>query len=93
MTSFCGRHVGGYTGFSIDISKAAKTGNNIIAIRVNNNWRSDVAPRAGEHTFSGGIYRHVRLVITDNTYRDWYGIWITTPLLESTEGKRSNVND
>ena len=89
---FCGRHVGGYTGFSIDISKAVKTGNNIIAIRVNNNWRPDVAPRAGEHTFSGGIYRDVRLVIRDNTYLDWYGIWITTPSLESTEGKRSNVN-
>lgn len=58
-----GRHMGGYTGFSIDISSYIKTGDNLLAVRVNNLWRPDVAPRAGEHVFSGGIYRNVRLVI------------------------------
>ena len=88
----CGRHVGGYTGFSINISKAVKAGDNLIAIRVNNNWRPDVAPRAGEHTFSGGIYRNVRLVITDKTYVDWCGTCITTPTLEQTKGNSSTVH-
>jgi hypothetical protein len=89
---FCGRHIGGYTGFVTDISKAVKTGDNLIAVRVNNNWRPDVAPRAGEHTFSGGIYRNVRLVITDKVHIDWCGTCITTPRLEQAEGKRSEVN-
>lgn len=57
-----GRHVGGYTGFSINISDCAKVGDNMVAVRVNNLWQPDVAPRAGEHVFSGGIYRNVRLV-------------------------------
>ena len=34
----------------------------MVAVRVNNLWQPDVAPRAGEHVFSGGIYRNVRLV-------------------------------
>jgi beta-galactosidase len=89
---FCGHHIGGYTGFSIDISNAVKVGNNLIAIRINNNWRPDVAARAGEHTFSGGIYRDVRLVITDRTYIDWCGTCITTPTLEQTAGSSSTVN-
>ena len=57
-----GKHVGGYTGFSVDISPWIKKGKNLIAVRVNNLWKPDVAPRAGEHVFSGGIYRNVRLV-------------------------------
>ena len=57
-----GSHVGGYTGFSVDVTKAVKAGNNEMAVRVNNIWKPDVAPRAGEHVFSGGIYRNVRLV-------------------------------
>lgn len=42
-----------------------KKGKNLIAVRVNNLWKPDVAPRAGEHVFSGGIYRNVRLVKKD----------------------------
>lgn len=39
-----GRHVGGYTGFSINISDCAKVGDNMVAVRVNNLWQPDVAP-------------------------------------------------
>ena len=63
-----GTHKGGYTGFSIDISAYLKEGKNLVAVRVNNCWRPDLAPRAGEHVFSGGIYRNVRLVIKPPTY-------------------------
>src|SRR6185312_16769508 len=31
-----GEHQGGYTGFTIDITDAVKTGDNVVAIRVNN---------------------------------------------------------
>jgi len=74
-----GRHVGGYTGFSIDITPYAKAGANLLAVHVNNEWKARVAPRAGEHVFSGGIYRNVRLVVTDPVHVAWYGTFVTTP--------------
>lgn len=74
-----GRHVGGYTGFSVDITPYAKAGRNVLAVHVNNVWNPRVAPRAGEHAFSGGIYRNVRLVITDPVHVAWYGTFVTTP--------------
>lgn len=86
-----GGHVGGYTGFSVDISDAIKAGKNLVAVRVNNLWKPDVAPRAGEHVFSGGIYRNVRLVVKAPVHIDWYGTFITTPDLEANAGQSSVV--
>lgn len=86
-----GRHVGGYTGFSINISDCAKVGDNMVAVRVNNLWQPDVAPRAGEHVFSGGIYRNVRLVKKTPVHIAWYGTFVTTPELEEQDGKSSSV--
>lgn len=74
-----GKHNSGYTGFEIDITKAIKKGENTVAVRLNNLWDSRVAPRAGEHVFSGGIYRDVRLVVTDPVHVVWYGTFVTTP--------------
>lgn len=84
-------HVGGYTGFNVNLSSAVKKGNNLIAVRVNNIWKPDVAPRAGEHVFSGGIYRNVRLVLKAPTHIDWYGTFITTPDLGKNKGKSSII--
>jgi hypothetical protein len=74
-----GEHRGGYTGFSFDITDAVKPGDNVLAVRVNNLWDAQLAPRAGEHVFSGGIYRNVRLVVTDPLHVAWYGTFVTTP--------------
>ncbi len=74
-----GQHQGGYTGFSFDITEAIKPGNNLLAVRVNNIWNPRLAPRAGEHVFSGGIYRDVYLVMTDPLHVTWYGTFVTTP--------------
>src|SRR5262245_24393839 len=52
-----GAHEGGYTGFCFDITNFVKPGENVLAVRVNNNWDPRIQPRAGEHIFSGGIYR------------------------------------
>lgn len=82
-----GRHRGGYTGFSVDITAAAKTGDNIIAVRVNNLWEPTLAPRAGEHVFQGGIYRDVWLVTTDPVHVAWYGTKVTTPELSDQSGR------
>lgn len=86
-----GRHVGGYTGFSVPISKWVRQGKNVVAVRVNNVWRPDVAPRAGEHVFSGGIYRDVRLTIQNPVHVEWCGVSITTPELEQEKGLASSV--
>jgi len=52
-----GEHIGGYNGFSIDITSAIKTGDNVVAVRLNNNWNAQIPPFTGDHTFQGGIYR------------------------------------
>ena len=60
-----GRHQGGYTTFTFDLTSYLHEGENLLAVRVNNLWNPRVAPRAGDHQFSGGIYRDVWLNITD----------------------------
>ncbi|XHR31306.1 MAG: glycoside hydrolase family 2 TIM barrel-domain containing protein [Chthoniobacteraceae bacterium] len=78
-----GRHEGGYTGFILDITDAVNPGDNTVAIRVNNLWNARLAPRAGEHVFSGGIYRNVRLVVTSPLHVAWYGTSVTTPQISA----------
>ena len=80
-------HRGGYTGFPVDITAAVHPGRNIVAVRVNNQWDPTLAPRAGEHVFSGGLYRDVWLVATDAVHVPWTGTRITTPDLSASSGK------
>jgi beta-galactosidase len=84
-----GQHQGGYTGFSIDVTDKAIPGDNVIAVRLNNLWNPRLAPRAGEHVFSGGIYRDVHLVVTDPVHVAWCGTFITTP---EVSAKHAMVN-
>jgi hypothetical protein len=79
-------HKGGYTGFSLDITDAVKPGDNLVAVRLNNLWNAQLAPRAGEHVFSGGIYRDVRLVVTEPLHVTWYGTFVTTPEVSAESG-------
>lgn len=85
--SFVAKHEGGYTGFLVDISDFIKKGDNILAVRVNNIWQSGLAPRAGEHVFSGGIYRDVRLIQTNRIHIDWCGSSITTPVVSEKKAE------
>jgi len=80
-------HRGGYTGFPVDVTAAVRPGRNLVAVRVNNNWDPTLAPRAGEHVFSGGLYRDVWLVATDAVHVPWTGTRITTPELSAASGK------
>ena len=82
-----GSHRGGYTGFPIDITSAVHPGRNVVAVRVDNSWDPTLAPRAGEHVFSGGIYRDVWLVATEPVHVTWYGTGITTPDLSAASGR------
>jgi beta-galactosidase len=81
-----GEHKGGYTGFTFDITDAVKPGDNLVAVRVNNLWDPRLAPRAGEHVFSGGIYRDARLVVTAPVHVAWYGTFVTTPQVSKESG-------
>jgi len=82
-----GDHLGGYTGFSFDITKDLHPGDNVIAVRLNNNWNPQLNPRAGEHNFNGGIYRNVYLVTTSDLHVDWYGTFVTTPGLSKAKAR------
>ncbi|WP_205325147.1 glycoside hydrolase family 2 TIM barrel-domain containing protein [Glycomyces sp. YM15] len=76
---FVDRHEGGYTPFTVDISDAVVEGPNDVFVRVNNLWNPRLAPRAGDYSFNGGIYRDVSLIVADRVRIDWYGIGVTTP--------------
>ena len=79
-----GRHLGGYTGFSLDATSAVATGDNVVAVQLNNSWNAQLAPRGGDHQFSGGIYRDVNLVATDPMHVAWYGTYVTTPTVSAS---------
>ncbi|MEI6604210.1 MAG: glycoside hydrolase family 2 TIM barrel-domain containing protein [Verrucomicrobiota bacterium] len=74
-----GTHDGGYTGFDVDLTPQVKAGANVLAVRVDNRWDPVLPPRAGEHVFCGGIYRDVRLVVTDPLHIPRNGVLVTTP--------------
>ena len=75
-----GRHLGGYTPFLIDISALLRHGPNRIVVVVSNEWNAQLAPRAGEHTFNGGIYRDVTWIVGSKTRFAWYGTFVrSTP--------------
>jgi hypothetical protein len=86
-----GEHKGGYTGFSMDITSAIHSGDNVLAVRLNNNWNAQIEPRAGDFNFIGGIYRDVNLVVTDPLHVTWYGTFVTTPDVFTNAGT-VNVN-
>ncbi|KQR23503.1 glycoside hydrolase family 2 [Microbacterium sp. Leaf151] len=83
-------HEGGFSGFEVDISDYVVSGANEIAISVDNRWRHDLAPRAGDHQFTGGIYRDVTLNVTDPVHVDWYGTAVTTPALTNPDWNTSD---
>jgi beta-galactosidase len=84
-----GEHIGGFTGFIFDITSAVHEGDNVVAVRLNNKWNAQLAPRAGDYHFSGGITRDVYLVITDPLHVTWYGTYVTTPQVSTA---RATVN-
>lgn len=61
-----GEHLGGFGAFCFEITSFVKFGApNLIAVRVDNSKRADLAPLAGDFTIFGGIYRPVHLLVTD----------------------------
>lgn len=92
---FVGKHIGGYTAFSFDISDFVKfDGANLIAVKVDNSFDKNIPPLTADFTFYGGIYRDVWLMATDDIHlkvTDYAssGVQIITPQVSE---KNATVN-
>jgi len=76
-----GQYMGGYTGFSADVTKFVTPGDNLLAVKVTNVHDPDVLPGKDipDYDLYGGIYRKASLVIKNRVYIPQYGIRVTTP--------------
>src|SRR5271165_1697234 len=70
-----GTHPYGYTGFRYDLTPHLKlSAENVLAVQVDN------AAQPNSRWYSGsGIYRHVRLVVTEPVHVAHWGVFVTTP--------------
>lgn len=100
---FLGKHQGGYTAFTFDVTEHVRsTGDNELAVKVDNSVNPMIPPLSGDWTFFGGIYRDVHIVATEKISFDMsvYGaqaaVFIQTPKVTKEEaslrvfGKISN---
>lgn len=86
-----GRHIGGYSAFSFDITELVVAGKNSIAVRVDNSFNENIPPLTADFTFYGGIYRDVWLISTsdlrfDVTDHASSGISVSTPRIAEGNG-------
>ena len=83
--TYIGKHIGGYTAFSFDITPFINIGSqNTLFVKVNNANNPDIAPLSADFTFYGGIYRDVYIVATNPVHFDLAnnaskGVFIQTP--------------
>jgi beta-galactosidase len=89
---FVGRHIGGYSAFSFDVTDFVNfTEANLVAVKVDNSFNPDIPPLTADFTFYGGIYRDVWLLATDSVHlkvTDFAspGVQISTPELSEKSG-------
>lgn len=73
-----GHHLGkrpyGYISFQYDLTSHIVAGDNVIAVRVDNLNQPNTRWYSGS-----GIYRHVRLVVTNKVHISHWGVYVTTP--------------
>jgi beta-galactosidase len=80
-----GTHPYGYTSFIFDLTPELNfSGANVLAVRVDN------SAQPNNRWYSGsGIYRHVRVVVTDPVHVAHWGVFVTTPEATGTSAKTS----
>jgi beta-galactosidase len=80
-----GTHPYGYTAFMFDLTPELNfAGANVLAVRVDN------SAQPNSRWYSGsGIYRHVRVVVTNPTHVAHWGVFVTTPEVTGTSAKVS----
>lgn len=78
-----GTHPNGYTSFSFDLSPYLASGHaNVLAVRVDN------SEQPNSRWYSGsGIYRHVRIVVTNPVHVAHWGVFVTTPEATATHAQ------
>lgn len=92
-----GRHKGGYTAFTFDITKALHDEEpQLVAVMVNNAHDAYIAPLSVGFALYGGVYRDVWLVTTDAIHFDMEnhgsnGVFISAPEVNSKSAK-ININ-
>lgn len=79
-----GEHAGGYAGFRFDITDRVVSGDNLLAVRVDNARDPAIAPLGGDFTVFGGLFRDVWLVSTPVVHVDALdhggpGVYVSTP--------------
>jgi beta-galactosidase len=63
---FVGEHQGGFAAFVYDVTPNLNVGaDNVIAVKVNNAFNTNLPPLNADFTFFGGLYRDVHLLVTD----------------------------
>ncbi len=91
---FLTHHQGGYSAFTVELTKHIKAGKNKIDVWVSNGPNSSLAPISGDFNFYGGLYRSVELISAPKVSfsRNHYGgpgfrIWNT-----DVSSKNAKVN-
>ena len=86
-----GRHIGGNTAFTFDITKYLQVGkSNLLAIKVDNSYDENIPPLTADYTFFGGINRPISLsfVAPIHISKDDFassGVYINTPKVSNKE--------
>jgi len=89
-----GSHAGGYTAFSFDVSASLRYGQvNTITVKVDNAHDESVPPLNADYTFYGGIYRNVKVIVSEPVHFDLTnnasdGVFVETP---SVSGQKATV--
>jgi beta-galactosidase len=80
-----GTHAYGYTAFAFDLTpELSFTSANVLAVRVDN------SAQPNSRWYSGsGIYRHVRVVVTNPTHVAQWGVFVSTSEVSSAAAKVS----
>ncbi|MFC0215999.1 glycoside hydrolase family 2 protein [Paenibacillus chartarius] len=60
----------GYAMFRAPLHPYLKSGDNVIAVRVDNSYDNEVYPLMADFTFFGGLYREVKLLVMDDIHFD-----------------------
>ncbi|MEP6508084.1 MAG: glycoside hydrolase family 2 TIM barrel-domain containing protein [Gemmatimonadales bacterium] len=96
--AFVGQHKGGYTAFTIDITKQlkfdGKANDNLIAVQVDNSHDPFIPPLSVGYALYGGIYRDAWIVSTDSLHEDMTdhgssGVFVSTPSVTNTSATAS----
>jgi len=60
-----GSHRGNFAAFCFDVTDLLSSGENVVAVRVDNSKTEDVPPLTGDFTIFGGLYRDVHLLVLE----------------------------